>query len=43
MFLKFQKYELTIKYTRGKDMRVADALPRTFRDESSDETELHPY
>ena len=43
MLLKLQKYELTIKYTRGKDIHVADALSRAFMnvcDESSEETEL---
>ena len=41
--LKLQKYELTVKYTRGKDMHVADTLSRVFMnvcDESSEETEL---
>ena len=43
MLLKLQKYELTIKYTKGKDMHVADALSRAFMnvsDERSEETEL---
>ena len=43
MLLKLQKYELTIKYTKGKDMHVADALSRAFMnvsDESPEETEL---
>ena len=30
MLLKLQKYKLTIKYTKGKDMHVADALSRAF-------------
>jgi len=28
MFLKLQRYNITIKYTRGKDMHVADTLAR---------------
>ena len=43
MLLKLQKYELTIKYTKGKDMHVADALSRAFlnvSDDNSEETEL---
>ena len=43
MLLKLQKYELTVRYTRGKDMHVADTLSRAFinvQDESFDETEL---
>ena len=43
MLLKIQNYELTIKYTKGKDMHVADALFRAFMnvsDERSEETEL---
>ena len=43
MLLKLQKYELTVRYTRGKDMHVADTLSRAFlhdKDESSDEMEL---
>ena len=37
------KKKLTIKYTKGKDMHVADALSRAFlnvNDETSEETEL---
>ena len=43
MLLKLQKYELTVRYTRGKDMHVADTLSRAFinvQDENFDETEL---
>ena len=43
MLLNLQKYELTIKYTKGTDMHVADALSRAFlnvSDETSEETEL---
>ena len=43
MLLKLQKYELTIRYTRGKDMHAADTLSRAFihvKEESSEETEL---
>ena len=28
MLLKLQKYNLTVKYTRGKDMHIANALSR---------------
>ena len=28
MLLKLQKYNFTVKYTRGKDMHIADALSR---------------
>ena len=43
MVLKLQKYKLAVKYTRDKNMHVADALSRAFinvSDESSEETEL---
>ena len=43
MLLKLQKYELTVRYTRGKDMHVADTLSKAFlhvNDESSEEMEL---
>ena len=43
MLLKLQKYELNIKYTKGRDMHVADALSRALlnvSDENSEEIEL---
>ena len=29
MLLKLQRYNLTVKYTRGKEMHIADTLLRT--------------
>ena len=44
MLLKLQKYNLTVKYTRGKDMHVADALSRAHlsdtEENDSEEIEL---
>ena len=36
MLLKLQRYNITIKYTRGKDMHVADALSRAHLDTVED-------
>ena len=44
MLLKLQKYNLTVKYTRGKDMHIADALSRAYLNDTeendSEEIEL---
>jgi len=44
MLLKLQKYTLNLKFTRGKDMHVADALSRAYldviEDHDSEEMEL---
>ena len=42
MLLKLQKYHLTVKYTKGKDMHVADALSRAYLNsaEESDSEEI---
>jgi len=44
MLLKLQKYDLTVKYTRGKDMHIADTLSRAHLNDTeendSEEIEL---
>ena len=44
MLLKLQKYTLNLKFTRGKDMHVADALSRAYlnviKDHDSEEMEV---
>ena len=44
MLLKLQKYDLTVKYTKGKDMHIANALSRAYlsdtEENNSEEIEL---
>ena len=38
MLLKLQNYDLTIKYTKGKDLHVADALSHAYLTNPDDHT-----